>query len=78
MEFHTPNQNAAWQLEVIFNLAFAALWNNGEVLLHMGRRGLQNPIDGIVDAMRVISSTILRGGLISWCTLVMNQVTEES
>ena len=36
------------------------------------------PVDGLVDIERVALPTVLRTKSVRWCTLVMNQVTEES
>ena len=71
-KFQMPNQIIAWQLDVVLGLTCAAL-----VRMARHSSGLlffQVPIDGGVDLVRIV----LHAGLISWYTLVINQVTKES
>ena len=65
-----------WQLDVVLGLALADLLEDGEALL-WAIVFFHIPINGGVDIVRVVSPTILCAVFVSWCTLVMNQVTKE-
>ena len=70
-------QSWHWHLDVVLGLAFAVLVGNGEALL-LAILFLLVPVKELVDIKRVALPTVLRTKSVSWCTLVMNQVTEES